>query len=79
MPARQTLRAWAMPSSRGTTVYETVLYTEGSTSCDCPAWVFHRKGGERTCKHIRQLAREIPIPWRPRPLCGLLRPLRGSG
>lgn len=56
---RETLQAWASPSSRGVTCYETIVYTDGSTSCDCPGWIYARKGGTRTCKHIRALEPEI--------------------
>lgn len=36
--------------------YETLIYVDGSKSCNCPAWTFRRKtsaNGDRTCKHIR--------------------------
>ena len=44
--------AWATPSSQGTTTYESVLYTDGSTSCSCPGWTFQRRGKPRTCRHV---------------------------
>lgn len=47
--------AWAFPSSRGTTTYETVLYGDGSTSCSCPGWVFKKSAQDRGCKHTRQV------------------------
>lgn len=45
------LYAWATPSSHGTTTYETLLFRDGTLSCNCPAWVFKR-GEERRCRHI---------------------------
>jgi hypothetical protein len=73
MNAKTILQAWASPSSRGVTTYQTVLYTDGSSSCDCPGWVYYRRHGERTCKHIRGLKREmtqrlIEEEQRPKPL-----------
>lgn len=51
------LTVWEFPSgSTKGKVYQTLLYVDGSTSCDCPGWVFKRKGtqdGARTCKHTR--------------------------
>jgi len=32
--------------------YQTILFTTGETSCDCPGWRYMRKG-VRTCKHVR--------------------------
>lgn len=37
--------------------YQTLVYTDGSTSCECPAWKFKKKttaSGARTCTHVRQ-------------------------
>lgn len=35
--------------------YQTLVYVDGSTSCDCPAWIYKLKcsAGQRTCKHLR--------------------------
>lgn len=36
--------------------YQTIQYTDGSTTCECPGWVYKKKSlpnGERTCKHTR--------------------------
>lgn len=36
--------------------YQTIQYTDGTTSCECPGWVYKKKSlpnGERTCKHTR--------------------------
>lgn len=47
--------AFASESSPGKT-YQTIQYTDGSTSCECPGWRYKRKvaaGGARTCKHVR--------------------------
>ncbi len=50
------LYAFSSESSPGKT-YQTLLYTDGSTSCECPGWKFKRKlaGGGRTCKHVRDI------------------------
>lgn len=44
--------AWAHPSSQGTTTYETVLLENGALSCECPGWIYAKKG-VRGCKHTR--------------------------
>jgi hypothetical protein len=41
-------------SSSSDKLHETLLYSDGTTSCGCPGWC--RKvgpGGERTCRHTR--------------------------
>ena len=50
-----TLFVFASDSSPGKT-YQTLLYVDGTTSCECPGWKFKRKttgNGDRTCKHTR--------------------------
>ena len=49
------IAAWAFPSSSGSTVYETTLDEEGDLSCNCPGFIFKKKGQERSCKHTRQI------------------------
>lgn len=42
--------------------YETLLYVDGSITCNCPGWTFKGKvtmGGGRTCKHARLIAAGI--------------------
>jgi hypothetical protein len=36
-------------------VYQTLLYVDGTTSCECPGWKFKR-ATVRTCKHVRFVA-----------------------
>lgn len=35
--------------------YQTLVYVDGTKSCECPGWIYKKKTvvGERTCKHIR--------------------------
>lgn len=40
-------------SSSGNHTYETLQWTDGSLSCDCPGWVRRCVDGKRTCKHVR--------------------------
>jgi hypothetical protein len=56
---REPIAAWTRPSSRGTVQYEITLWSDGTHSCDCPGWVYARKGQERICKHVRELSREM--------------------
>jgi hypothetical protein len=50
---REVVAAWATPSTHGAAVYETLLYADGQLSCNCPAWVYARKGRPRGCRHTR--------------------------
>lgn len=47
-------KAWEVESPRGA-IYTVLLYKDGSTSCDCPGWVFQKKGKPRGCKHTREV------------------------
>lgn len=47
--------AWAFASSHGATTYETLLYPDGTLSCDCPGWVFQKAGRPRGCRHTKDL------------------------
>jgi hypothetical protein len=57
--AAAVVKVWAEPSSHGATVYETVLRSDGSLSCDCPGWIYARKGQRRSCKHTRKHEDEV--------------------
>ncbi len=49
-------RCWTFVSSRGDKRYQTLLYADGSTSCDCPGWCKRTAAdGSRTCKHTRSV------------------------
>lgn len=43
-------KAWTFESSSSSKTYETLLYTDGTTSCNCPGWT---RRAQRTCKHTR--------------------------
>src|SRR3989304_2744285 len=55
MPA-QVISAWSEPSSKGTTVYEVQLRSNGALSCDCPGYLFqvNKITKLRYCKHCRK-------------------------
>ncbi|MEA3208557.1 MAG: hypothetical protein QOE70_1614 [Chthoniobacter sp.] len=47
-------RCWTFVSSKGDKRYQTLLYADGSTSCDCPGWCRRvAADGSRSCKHTR--------------------------
>jgi hypothetical protein len=46
-------QSWRFESSSSGKLYETLRYTDGSTSCDCPGWTRRCVNGVRTCKHTR--------------------------
>lgn len=51
-------KTWWFPSSSNpNNDYETLQYTDGSTSCNCKGWTMGGKrldaNGNRTCKHTR--------------------------
>ena len=63
------LAAWAFPSSSGSTTYETTLDDEGTLNCNCPGFIFKKKGQARGCRHTRQIE-----PYTGRVLSGSLTP-----
>ncbi len=47
-------KCWTFASSSGGGRYQTLLYTDGTTSCDCPGWCRRiASDGSRSCKHTR--------------------------
>jgi len=49
-------KCWTFPSSRGDRRYQTLLYADGSTSCDCPGWCRRvAADGSRSCRHTRSV------------------------
>jgi hypothetical protein len=49
-------KSWRFASSSGSKTYETLQYTDGSTSCQCMGWCRQVKpDGSRTCKHTRMV------------------------
>jgi hypothetical protein len=53
---------WTMPSSNYETskrTYETIEYTDGSTSCNCKGWTMKKAGQDRMCKHTRYVDQGI--------------------
>jgi hypothetical protein len=51
--------AWATPSRHGAAVYETLLHADGHLSCNCPAWVYVKKGRPRACRHTRAVESQV--------------------
>jgi hypothetical protein len=50
MPNRTIHKVWTFKSSSSDKTYETLLYSDGSTSCDCPGWT---RRAIRSCRHTR--------------------------
>ena len=49
-------QCWTFPSSSGSKRYQTLRYTDGTTSCDCPGWCKRiAPNGSRSCKHTRSV------------------------
>jgi hypothetical protein len=47
-------KCWTFLSSRGDRRYQTLLYQDGTASCDCPGWCRRVAGdGSRSCRHTR--------------------------
>lgn len=48
-------RVWMFPSdSNPSTEYQTLLYADGTTSCNCKGWTRRTAAdGSRSCKHTR--------------------------
>jgi hypothetical protein len=54
MSVKSIAKVWTFPSSTSDKKYETLLYSDGSTSCDCPGWTRRvDTQGHRSCKHTR--------------------------
>ena len=48
-------------SSNGVTKYSTLLWKDGTASCDCPGWTQRiSDDGERSCKHTKDLRPRCP-------------------
>lgn len=56
-----TRKVIAFRSSSGSAVYETVIWKDGTHSCNCPGWVLKRKDKPRHCKHIDMIAGRRPM------------------
>jgi hypothetical protein len=49
-------KCWTFASSSGRGRYQTLLYADGSMSCDCPGWCRRiASDGSRSCKHTRSV------------------------
>ena len=49
-------KSWIFASSSGSNTYETLQYTDGSTSCNCFGWCRRvDASGNRSCKHTRSV------------------------
>jgi hypothetical protein len=50
-------QVWTFPSDSNPDVqYETLRYTDGSASCNCPGWTRRvAADGSRSCKHTRSI------------------------
>ena len=49
-------KVWTFKSDSSDKEYETILYTDGSISCNCFGWTRRvQPDGNRTCKHVRAI------------------------
>lgn len=49
-------KCWTFASSSGRGHYQTLLYADGTTSCECPGWCRRvAADGSRSCKHTRSV------------------------
>ena len=56
MSAPAIAKCWTFASSSGSGRYQTLLYADGSTSCDCPGWCRRvAADGSRSCRHTRSV------------------------
>lgn len=53
------IHVWTFPSSSGKKTYETLKYTDGTTSCNCMGWTQRCAGGQRSCRHTRMVDQGI--------------------
>lgn len=50
---KSTSKVFVFASSSGSGKYQTLLYSDGTTSCDCKGWTRRNPPGGRSCKHTR--------------------------
>jgi hypothetical protein len=61
-------KVWIFPSSSGKAKYETLLYDDLSTSCNCPGWTRRvAPDGKRSCRHTRLADMGYGFAGRPAP------------
>ena len=49
-------KIWTFASSSGGKPYETIQYSDSSTSCQCKGWTRHfAEDGSRSCKHTKAI------------------------
>lgn len=54
MTTKAISKVWEFESSSGSKTYETLLYSDGTTSCNCMGWTRRTTpDGSRSCKHTR--------------------------
>lgn len=56
MSTKTVAEVWVFKSSKGDRTYQSLLYTDDTTSCDCPGWTRRvANNGSRSCKHTRSI------------------------
>lgn len=50
--AKEQAKVWEMPSSSSSKTYQTIQYTDGYVSCNCPGWT---RRAIRECKHTNMV------------------------
>jgi ATP-dependent DNA ligase len=79
--AKEISKKFRFESSSGNGVYETLLLTDGTTSCNCPGWTRRvATDGSRSCKHTKQVEARPAPPTKPTKLAFDVvgRPVSGS-
>lgn len=58
MNDRRPVRTWSFSSKSRPEAYpyETILWSDGSLTCDCQGWTIKKKNVERTCRHVRSVS-----------------------
>ncbi len=55
-------KVWTFKSSSSAKTYQTLLYSDSSTSCDCPGWTRRvDTQGNRSCKHTRMIDLDLDL------------------
>jgi hypothetical protein len=57
--SKSVLATFDFNSKSSSRVYETLVYEDHSTSCNCPGWTFKRAGKARGCTHTINVARDM--------------------
>ena len=59
---KKIIETFNFASASSAAVYQTVKYSDGTVSCNCPGWTNKKKGAsERTCRHAKAVVGVLSV------------------